>query len=47
MKRLTQKEMKEAAKQRSPNHEQMTSEEQWQEDKRLGILDWDGKKDKA
>jgi hypothetical protein len=26
---------------RSQNYYQMTSEEQWDEDKRLGILDWD------
>jgi hypothetical protein len=31
------------AKKRSPNYKQMTPQEQWEEDKRLGILDWDGK----
>lgn len=38
----TQKEMAEAAKQRSPNHDDLSPQEQWDEDKRLGILDWDG-----
>jgi len=40
---LTQKEMKQAAKNRSPNYENLSPQEQWEEDRRLGILDWDGK----
>jgi hypothetical protein len=32
----------EKAKQRSPNYEQLSGQEQWDEDKELGILDWDG-----
>lgn len=39
---MTQREMAEAAKKRSPNYFDMSAEEQWEEDKRLGILDWDG-----
>lgn len=39
----TQEAMAERAKHRSPNYASMTPEEQWGEDKRLGILDWDGK----
>jgi hypothetical protein len=31
-----------ASLERSANYWDMSSEEQWQEDKRLGILDWDG-----
>lgn len=27
---------------RNPNYEQMSAREQWEEDKELGILDWDG-----
>lgn len=38
--------MSERAKLRSPNHAQLSPEEQWAEDKRLGILDWDGSEDK-
>jgi len=34
---------KERDKGRSEDYWQMTSQEQWEEDKRLGILDWDGK----
>ena len=33
---------KERAKGRSENYWGMSAEEQWAEDKRLGILDWDG-----
>ena len=33
---------KERSKGRSENYWQMSAEEQWAEDKRLGILDWDG-----
>lgn len=33
---------KERMKGRSENYWQMSSEAQWAEDKRLGILDWDG-----
>ncbi len=33
----------EIAKGRSSTYYEMTVEEQWAEDKRLGILDWDGK----
>lgn len=32
----------EKAKGRSSNYWQMSAEDQWAEDKRLGILDWDG-----
>lgn len=39
---LTQEQMKEEAKKRSPNYEQLTPQQQWEEDKELGILDWDG-----
>jgi hypothetical protein len=28
---------------RDPNYENMSARDQWDEDKRLGILDWDGK----
>lgn len=34
---------KERAKGRSEGYWEMSSEDQWAEDKRLGILDWDGK----
>jgi uncharacterized coiled-coil protein SlyX len=34
--------MRERAKMRAPHYHYMTAEEQWAEDKRLGILDWDG-----
>ena len=34
---------KEKAKGRSSTYWDMSAEEQWAEDKRLGILDWDGK----
>jgi hypothetical protein len=33
---------KEKAKGRSSDYWEMSPEEQWAEDKRLGILDWDG-----
>ena len=33
----------EKAKGRSANYHHMSAQEQWDEDKRLGILDWDGK----
>lgn len=33
----------EKAKGRSEGYHQMSAEDQWAEDKRLGILDWDGK----
>lgn len=39
---LTQKDMAEAAKQRRPDYNRLSPQEQWDEDKRLGILDWDG-----
>jgi len=32
----------EKAKGRSSDYHQMSAREQWEEDKRLGILDWDG-----
>lgn len=35
--------MAERAKQRPANHEEMSPQEQWETDKELGILDWDGK----
>lgn len=38
----TQKEMAEVAKQRPGNFEKLTPQEQWEVDKKLGILDWDG-----
>lgn len=41
-KRLTQKEMSEEAKKRPDNFEEMSAEEQWEIDKELGILDWEG-----
>jgi hypothetical protein len=31
---------------RPPNFESLTSREQWEIDKRLGILDWDGRDDR-
>lgn len=37
------KKLKEREKGRSENYWRMSAEEQWAEDKRLGILDWDGK----
>lgn len=40
---LTQEEMKQAAKARSLNYEELSPQQQWEEDKELGILDWDGK----
>lgn len=33
---------KEKSKGRSQNYYQQSAQEQWDEDKRLGILDWDG-----
>jgi hypothetical protein len=33
---------KEEAKGRSPDYWQSSARDQWDEDKRLGILDWDG-----
>lgn len=39
---LTQDEMSDAAKGRSSNYEDLTPQEQWEEDKELDILDWDG-----
>lgn len=38
-----QQEMSEKAKNRSPQYEQLSAQEQWEEDKELGILDWDGR----
>lgn len=38
-----QKKMSEMAQKRSPDYGHLTPEQQWEEDKRLGILDWDGK----
>lgn len=38
----SQEAMKERAKQRAPHYHYMSPEEQWAEDKRLGILDWNG-----
>lgn len=34
---------KEKAKGRSPDYWQLDPRDQWAEDRRLGILDWDGK----
>ncbi len=42
---LTQDEMKEAAKNRSDNYNDLSAEQQWEEDKQLGILDWNGEED--
>lgn len=42
MKQMTNKEMLEQAKKRPENFTKLTSEEQWEIDKDLGILDWDG-----
>ncbi len=39
---LTQEEMREAAKDRSLEYTDLSPQEQWEEDKRLGILDYDG-----
>lgn len=33
---------KEKAKGRSTDYWQLSNQDQWDEDKRLGILDWDG-----
>jgi hypothetical protein len=35
----------ERAKQRPDDFEELSPQEQWEIDKRLGILDWDGKED--
>lgn len=37
--------MAERAKLRPDNYEQLSPQEQWEADKKLGILDWDGKDD--
>ena len=42
MKILSQREMFEKSFERPSNFFQLTSEEQWDIDKALGILDWDG-----
>lgn len=39
---MTQDEMYEASFQRPKNYFQLTAERQWEIDKMLGILDWDG-----
>jgi hypothetical protein len=39
---LSQDEMAEKAKERSLDYEQLSPEQQWGEDKELGILDWEG-----
>lgn len=39
----SQEAMKERARLRAPHYRDMTAEEQWMEDKRLGILDYDGR----
>jgi hypothetical protein len=39
----TQEEMREAAKRRPTNYSDLSPEEQWEIDRELGILDWDGK----
>lgn len=43
MVKLSQKEMAEKSKERPANYEKLSAREQWQIDKELGILDWDGK----
>lgn len=40
---LTQEEMKEQAKKRSLSYSRLSPRQQWEEDKSLGIFDWDGK----
>ena len=35
--------MREKARNRSSNYASLSAQEQWDEDKELGILDWDGK----
>jgi hypothetical protein len=39
---LTQEQMKEKAKERRQDYSTLSPQEQWEEDKNLGILDWDG-----
>jgi len=39
---MTQKEMAMQAKKRPSNYEKLSAEDQWEIDKRLGILDWNG-----
>ena len=41
-KSLTQEEMAEEAKKRPAGYDDLSPREQWEEDKRLGILDWEG-----
>jgi hypothetical protein len=38
----SQEAMRQRAKMRAPHYRDMSPEDQWAEDKRLGILDWDG-----
>lgn len=44
MKNLTQEEMAIEAEKRPDNYKELSPEEQWEIDKELGILDWDGTK---
>jgi hypothetical protein len=39
---MTHKEMFESAKKRPLNHYKLSPQEQWDIDKKLGILDWEG-----
>lgn len=39
---LTQEEMAEAARRRPSNFDSLSAKEQWDIDKELGILDWEG-----
>lgn len=40
--RAPRKAPSDGARLRSPGYAQMSAREQWEEDKALGILDWDG-----
>lgn len=40
-KKQLHQQMREKAKERSPNYADMSAADQWAEDKRLGILDYD------
>lgn len=42
---MTQEEMAEAARQRPDNYCELPMREQWEIDKKLGILDWEGEKE--
>ena len=42
LEKLTQKEMAKEAEKRPKNYEELPAREQWEIDKSLGILDWNG-----